>query len=215
MLITFAKHGQGSAAAAADYLFADRDHAGKERAEVTVLRGDPHQVAQVADSLGFEHRYRSAAIAWAPEDDPTNDQIDEALDHFERVSWSGFEPDRYAWSAVHHRDDDGGAHVHVLAARVELLTGKSHNIAPPGWEGTYGPLERALNHEHGWARPEDPDRARTIRPGRFPADAADRDAIDGFLRQRVAAGSSSTTAPAWSPRSRRPATRCRARAGTT
>ncbi|MYF06206.1 MAG: relaxase/mobilization nuclease domain-containing protein [Holophagales bacterium] len=188
MLITFAKHGQGSASAAADYLLADRDHVGKERAEVTVLRGDPHQVAQVADSLDFEHRYRSAVIAWAPEDDPTDREIEETLDQFEYVSWSGLEPDRYAWSAVLHRDDDGGAHVHVLAARVELETGKSHNIAPPGWERTYGLLERAMNHEHGWARPDDPDRARSTRPGRFPADAADRDAIDDYLRQRVAAG---------------------------
>ena len=102
--------------------------------------------------------------------------------------WAGLEPDRYAWAAVLHRDDDGGAHVHVLAARVELETGKSHNIAPPGWEKTYGLLERALNHQYGWARPDDPDRARTTRPGRFPADKADRDAIDGYLRQRVAAG---------------------------
>ena len=188
MLITFAKHGQGSAAAAADYLLADRDHSGKKRAEVTQLRGDTRLVAEVADSLDFEHRYRSAVLAWAPEDRPTNEQIEETLDHFERVSWAGLEPDRYAWSAVLHRDEDGGAHVHVLVARVELETGKSHNIAPRGWERTYGLLERALNHQHGWARPDDPDRARTTRPGRFPADIADRDAIDGFLRQRVAAG---------------------------
>ena len=70
MLITFAKHGQGGAAAAADYLLADRDHAGKRRAEVTQLRGDARLVAEVADSLDFEHRYRSAVIAWAPEDRP-------------------------------------------------------------------------------------------------------------------------------------------------
>ena len=187
MLITFAKHGQGSARAAADYLLAERDHAGEKRAEVTVLRGDPNQVAEVADSLDFKHRYRSAVLNWKP-DRPTDEQIAQALDHFERVSWAGLEADRAAWSAVLHRDKDGAPHVHVLAARVELETGKSHNIAPPGWEKTYGALERALNHEHGWARPDDPDRARTTRPGRFPADAADRDAIDGYLRHRVAAG---------------------------
>lgn len=56
VLITFARHGQGSAAAAADYLLADRDHAGKKRAEVTQLRGDARLVAEVADSLDFEHR---------------------------------------------------------------------------------------------------------------------------------------------------------------
>ena len=29
-------------------------------------------VAAVADSLGFEHKYRSVVIAWAPEDRPTD-----------------------------------------------------------------------------------------------------------------------------------------------
>ena len=73
VLITFAKHGQGSAAAAADELLADRDRVGKERTEVTVLRGDPPRVAQVA-SLDFEHRDRSAVIAGAAVNGPTNDQ---------------------------------------------------------------------------------------------------------------------------------------------
>ncbi len=33
-----------------------------------VLRGDPNQVATVADSLEFEHKYTSSVIAWSPED---------------------------------------------------------------------------------------------------------------------------------------------------
>ena len=35
-----------------------------------VLRGDPHQVAAVADSLEFEHKYTSGIIAWSPEGRP-------------------------------------------------------------------------------------------------------------------------------------------------
>ena len=125
---------------AADYLLGGRDAAGKPREGVEVLRGNPHQVAAVADALAFEHKYTSGVISWAPEDAPTDDQIGEVLDEFERTAWAGLEPDRYAWAAVLHRERGGGAHVHVLAARCDLETGRSLNIAPPGWEKTFGPL---------------------------------------------------------------------------
>ena len=32
--------------------------------------------AAVADSLDFEHRYTAGVIAWAPEDEPTDEQIE-------------------------------------------------------------------------------------------------------------------------------------------
>ena len=165
MLIKFLARGTGSARAAADYLLGGRDAAGKPREGVEVLRGNPHQVAAVADALAFEHKYTSGVIAWAPEDAPTDDQIGEVLDEFERTAWAGLEPDRYAWAAVLHRERGGGAHVHVLAARCDLETGRSLNIAPPGWEKTFGPLRDAVNAEHGWSRPDDPARARVQQPG--------------------------------------------------
>ena len=93
---------------------------GKPREGVEVLRGNPHQVAAVADALAFEHKYTSGVTAWAPEDAPTDDQIGEVLDEFERTAWAGLELDRYAWTAVLHRERGGGAHVHVLAARCDL-----------------------------------------------------------------------------------------------
>ena len=39
--------------------------------------------------------------------------------------------DRYAWSAVVHRDHGGGVHAHILTARYDLASGRSLNIAPP------------------------------------------------------------------------------------
>ena len=65
----------------------------------------------------------------------------------------GLEEERYSWSAVLHREADGGVHVHVLAARCDLETGKSLNIAPPGWQKTFDALRDSLNYEHGWSRP--------------------------------------------------------------
>lgn len=62
MHVTFVVRGTGSGRVAADYLFDERDAAGQPRAGVEVLRGDPEQVVAVADSLEFEHKYRSAVI---------------------------------------------------------------------------------------------------------------------------------------------------------
>ena len=155
----------GAAGKAAGYLVGERDALDRERDGVEVLRGDPDMVAALADALEFEHKYRSIVIAGAPEDRPTDSQINAVLDEFEKTAWAGLEPDRYAWTAVLHRELGGGVHVHVLTARCDLETGKSLNIAPPGWQKTFDPLRDAFNHEHGWSRPDDPARARTQQPG--------------------------------------------------
>ena len=157
-------------------------------------------VAAVADSLGFEHKYRSIVIAWAPDDRPTDAQIDAVLDEFEKTAWAGLEPDRYSWTAVLHREHGGGVHVHVLTARCDLETGKSLNIAPPGWQKTFDPLRDAFNHEHGWSRPDDPARARAQQPGHrayieaanlragLEHEADPRELIRDYLVQRVEHG---------------------------
>ena len=84
--------------------------------------------------------------------------------------------------------------------RCDLETGKSLNIAPPGWEQTYGPLVETCNVEHAWSRPDDPARARVQQPGhRAYIEAAElragtrregdpRDVIEEYLVQRVESG---------------------------
>ena len=157
--------GRASAGRAAAYLTGELDSQGEEREAVTVLRGDPELVAAVADGLEFAHTYTSGVIAWAPEDQPTAAHISAVLDEFEATAWAGLEPDRYTWTAVQHDEPEGGVHVHILAARVDLETGKSLNIAPPGWQQDYDPLRDWQNAEHGWARPDDPERQRDLQPG--------------------------------------------------
>ena len=200
MHVKFIARGTGSAGRAADYLLGERDAAGELREGVEVRRGDPHAVAAVADSLEFEHKYTSGVIAWAPEDRPTDAQIEAVLDKFEQTAWAGLQSDRYAWTAVEHRERSGGVHVHILAARCDLETGKSLNIAPPGWQKTFGPLRDAFNHEHGWSRPDDPARARTQQPGHrayidaaklragLKVEADPRELIRDYLVQRVEHG---------------------------
>ena len=164
MLIKFSG-GRASAGRAAAYLTGELDSQGEEREAVIVLRGDPELVAAVADGLEFAHTYTSGVLAWAPEDQPTAAHISAVLDEFEATAWAGLDPDRYAWTAVQHDEPEGGVHVHILAARVDLETGKSLNIAPPGWERDYDPLRDWQNAEHGWARPDDPERQRDLEPG--------------------------------------------------
>jgi len=164
MHLKFLDRGTGSAAVAAAYLLAVKDAAGKTRAAVEVLRGDPKLVAAVADGLSFKHKYTSGVCAWSAEDAPTRSQIERFVDEFERTAWSGLDPERYAWSVVVHRDDDGGVHLHTFSARCDLATGLSLNIAPPGWQETFDPLRDAFNWEYGWSRPDDPARARPSQP---------------------------------------------------
>ena len=165
MLVKFLARGTGSARDAAKYLLGELDAAGKPREGVEVLRGDPNDVAALADTLEFEHRYTSGVIAWAPDDHPTDEQIERVLDEFEKTAWAGLEPDRYAWAAVLHRERGGGAHVHVLAARCDLETGRSLNIArragrrpsvpfgTPSTTNTAG-LARTIRHGPGCSSPD-------------------------------------------------------------
>lgn len=178
MLIKFLSHGTGSGARASAYLMGSHDHTGAPRAGVEVLRGDPVLFAAVADSLPFQHRYASAVISWATEEAPTADEITAVLDDFEAVAFAGLEPEDVHLTAVQHDEPDGGVHVHILIPRVHLGTGKSFNPAPPGHRKAFDAVRDKHNHERGWARPDDPLRARLLRPD-FEAfkDKSDKTAI--------------------------------------
>ena len=56
----------------------------------------------------------------------------------------------------------GRTELHFVTPRMELNSGKALNIAPPNWKHSYAPLRDALNLHHGWARPDDPARAREL-----------------------------------------------------
>ena len=88
----------------------------------------------------------------------------------------------------------------VLAVQCDLETGRSLNIAPPGWQKTFDPLRDAFNHEHGWSRPDDPAWARAQQPGHrayieasklragLEHEADPRELIRDYLVQRVENG---------------------------
>ena len=164
MHIKFLAHGTGSGAHASAYLMGPHDHTGEPRAGVAVLRGDPVLFAAVADSLPFQQRYSSAVISWAAEEAPRPDEISAVLDDFEALAFAGLAREDVHLTAVEHAEADGGVHVHILIPRVHLGSGKSFNPAPPGQRKDFDAVRDKHNHEKGWARPDDPLRARLLRP---------------------------------------------------
>lgn len=162
MMIKFLKHGNGSCRDAVDYLLSDKDHKGTERPSVSVLRGDPYLTSDIADSIEHRKKYTSCVVAWSPEDQPELEEISHFLDEFEQTAFAGLEADQFSYTAVLHTEENGGVHLHIINAACDLYTGKSLNIAPPGWMKTFDPLRDYFNHHYGWLRPDDPDLKRAI-----------------------------------------------------
>ena len=156
MYIKFLKHGKGDPAKAASYLIDEVDHLNRPRPDVQVLRGDPQTFTAIAESIQNEWKYTSGVIAWSKDDAPTNDEIDQVLEAFEKHAFAGLKPNQYHFTAVLHEEDDGSKHVHFLVPRVELDTGKALNIAPPGNQKYFDPLRDYFNYSKVWSRPDDP-----------------------------------------------------------
>ncbi|WP_111828057.1 MobA family protein [Acinetobacter colistiniresistens] len=166
MLIKMLRHGTGSAARAAAYVLDEKDHMNIVRPHVEVLSGDPHLFAKIADSSPYKHKYTSAVIAFAEEDQPTNIEMKDVLKQFEALAFCGLEPDQYHLTAVLHQELNGSKHIHILVPRLELRSGRSMNIAPPGkFQKHFHTLQDKLNFEYGWADPNDPERSRFTKKG--------------------------------------------------
>ena len=153
--IKFLNHGKGSAAHASAYVLDKLDHLGNVRAGVDVLRGDATTFNAVCGASPHLWKYTSGVIAWSKEDDPTKEQIQEVLNDFEKHAFAGLEQSQYHLFAVLHTDDDGSKHIHVLAPRLDIQSGKSLNIAPPGHEKHFDSLRDYFNTKYEWSRPDD------------------------------------------------------------
>lgn len=153
--IKFLEHGKGSAAKASSYVLDKLDHLGNVRAGVEVLRGDATTFNAICDSSPHLWKYTSGVITWSKEDAPTDEQIKEVLDNFEGHAFAGLDPSQYHLFAVLHTDQDGSKHIHVLTPRLDIQSGKSLNIAPPGHEKHFDSLRDYFNTKYQWSRPDD------------------------------------------------------------
>ena len=156
MYIKFLAHGKGDPSKASSYLIDEVDHLNRPRPDIQVLRGDPQTFTALAQSIQNDWIYTSGVIAWSKSDNPTDAEVSEVLDEFEKHAFAGFQPNQYHFTAVLHEEDDGSKHVHFLVPRIELETGKALNIAPPGHEKYFDPLRDYFNYSKGWSRPDDP-----------------------------------------------------------
>lgn len=164
-----------------------------------VLAGDPRQTKTLIDSLDFRWRYTSGVIAYAPDDTPSDEDIREIMEDFENLAFAGLERDRTNILWVRHVHE-GTTELHFIVPRVDLLTGKSLNIAPPGWEKFFDPLRDYWNYRKSWARPDDLARARLHQPGHVAFQQAEhlraglpriddpKEAITEYLVSRIEAG---------------------------
>lgn len=203
MFIKFLPHGKGDPALAARYLVDDKDHQNRKRAGVEILKGDPITFTAIAQSSAHKFCYTSVVIAWAKEDQPDEDDIDEVLNEFEKHAFAGLKPHQYHMTAVMHVEDNGAKHVHILVPRIELTSGKSLNIAPPGHHHYFDPLRDYFNYKNYWTRPDDPLRSKdsklpnhiylqnasAIRAGLKGGSKEHRiELIDNFVHQRIMEG---------------------------
>lgn len=86
------------------------------------------------------------------------------MDRFEDTAFAGLSRDQYCIMWVRH-SHAGHHELHFITPRVELSTGKSLNIRPPGKETQklFDALRSEINTRYGLADPDDPARARNVR----------------------------------------------------
>lgn len=162
MLIKFTGGGQGGGGTISQYL-TDPNRQGRDPAPPKVVRGDIDRTRDLIDSIDRQWSYTHGVVSFALEDAPTEDQQRQVMDQFEALAFAGLDPEQYDITWVRHQHTQGGrVELHFVTPRMELTSGRALNIAPPGWESTFRPLRDFLNHSHGWARPDDPERAREL-----------------------------------------------------
>lgn len=201
MIVGFSRHGTGGGRGPTQYM-TDGQRAGRENAPPVVLRGDAEQTRQLIDTLEFRHKYTSGVLSFAPGEKITPEMEQAIMDRFEAVAFAGLEPDQYNILWVRHTHA-GHHELHFVTPRVELSTGKSLNIKPPGERARqhFDDFRSEINARYGLADPTDPDRARNVstpdhelkiasealRSGQKPPDNM-RELIDGVLTQRAVQG---------------------------
>ena len=176
MLIKFFAQGQGAGRGAVEYCTRHDNPISREPRQPApeMMRGDPALTIALIDGPAsrFKHHYTSGVISFAKEDAPTKAEQEKLIDSFEATAFAGLSPEQYNILWVKHTHCDR-VELHFVVPRVELTSGKSLNIAPPGPIKADG--RRAVhpvfdhwrdywNQTKGWARPDDPERQRLMEP---------------------------------------------------
>ncbi|HBR7710435.1 TPA: relaxase/mobilization nuclease domain-containing protein [Klebsiella pneumoniae] len=162
MIVGFSSRGTGGGSGPVNYL-TDEKRQGRNEKPPTILRGSPKATEQLIDSLDFKHKYTSGVLSFAPNEQVTKEMEEAIMDRFEAVAFSGLESDQYNILWVRH-EHANHHELHFVTPRVELSSGKSLNIRPPGElaKQTFDDFRSEVNARYGFADPDDPQRARDI-----------------------------------------------------
>ncbi|PVB59501.1 relaxase/mobilization nuclease domain-containing protein [Labrenzia sp. 011] len=205
MLIKLFRSGKGGGSAPVDYLIAShvlaydgnrdliRDDAGvplmKSRDPLPeVLAGDPDHTRALIDACPHAWTYRAGVVSFDKDDHPTDEQQQAVMDAFDELAFAGLDRDQVDMLWVRH-SHEGRVELHFCTPRMELTSGKSLNISPPGYQKAMDSLRDMLNKEHGWADPQDPSRSQDIK--QLPEKklrAQGREDIQHWLEDLIVAG---------------------------
>ena len=163
-------HGRGKGSAPTRYLVRP-DYPGRDAHPPEVLRGDVERTRALIDSLDTTWRFTAGVLSWHPEDKVTPEQERRVMDDFEAVAFAGLEEDQRAILWVRH-SHAGHHELHFVIPRVELSSGRAFNPCPPGWQKDFDVFRDLHNIREGWARPDDPQRARLCTPDHADLHAA-------------------------------------------
>jgi len=195
-------HGTGDGGKPSRYLVRP-DYPGRDTAPPLVLRGDPAMTRALIDSIDRRWKFTSGALSWHPDEKISEADENEVMDAFEQVAFAGLEADQRNILWVRHTHA-GHHELHFLIPRMELSSGKDFNACPPGWQKDFDVFRDLLNWRKGWARPDDPARAREELPKKADlfkarlarwgkeAKESDRDkakeVIHAFLKTKITQG---------------------------
>lgn len=195
-------HGQGGGDGPTHYLVRP-DYPGRDELPPEVLRGDVDTTRALIDSLDTKWRFTAGVLSWHPDDAVTPEQEQWVMDDFEEMAFASLEPDQRNILWVRH-SHAGHHELHFVIPRVELSSGKAFNPCPPDWQKHFDVFRDLHNHREGWARPDDPTRARLHTPehadlhnarllrwGKTPSKddrATAKEAIHEYLRERIEQG---------------------------
>lgn len=202
MLIKFFSKGKGAGAGPVGYLVApvvlaydaNRDlirDADGQPLTITrdplpdVLRGDPTRTEALIDASKHQWTYRAGVISFAVGDAPNEEQQAEVMDGFEQLAFAGLDGEQYDMLWVRH-SHEGRVELHFCTPRLELTTGRSLNIAPPGYQTAFDSLRDLMNKTHDWADPMELDRAQEVRGTIEEASRAQgREALHNWILDQI------------------------------
>jgi len=205
MLIKFFRNGKGAGAGPVGYLVADKVLAYDDNRDLIrdadgqpmtitreplpeVLRGNPDRTEALIDASRHQWTYRAGVISFAATDAPTEEQQAEVMDNFERLAFAGLAPTQYDMLWVRHTHEDR-VELHFCTPRLELTSGRSLNIAPPGYQNAFDSLRDVMNQRHGWADPMELERVQEVRDTiETPTRAQGRDELHAWLQDQISVG---------------------------